>query len=225
MSDVAWSIPSWMPSHYQELSRVSLLHAASEGVTPMCWGMSITPRPEPHVKHLSSAAAKYRLAYLCTGLKGPDPATVSENIGAEYFDKYSAQAIVMLSYVAFETHLRMLNVKRNEYQIGRTGVDYKPIAASLRDEFEKGDFDKLVKAMDHHQLKERLKKFNDGSDGEVLAVLSAIRNSFSHGKMGVTNSVGLECAKGIKDYLLEVIKADAMLMARSMKDQDTSLLS
>lgn len=225
MSSIRPDSHAWMPVHFQKLSKVSLEFVGSKCVTPMNWGMSVTGWPEPHVKHLSSAASKYRLAMLCTGLKGPEGEAEHEiSVGPSYFDQYSAQAIITLSYVAFETYLRMLGLSRQDYMLARAGTDYKPIAGLLRDELEGGSFSKLVKAMENKKLKERMIAFECGDDSELLAVCSALRNSFSHGKMGISHSVGLECAVKVKAYLLELIKADAELIIGSIKKQDASLL-
>lgn len=216
----------WMPPHFSKLSRLCIKHGASPEVRPMCWGLSISAFSEPHVKLLSSAASKYRLAQYCEGLQGPSEEVRSaEGLGAEYFSKYSAQAMVMLSFVALEAYLRMLDTTWQKYSPTRSGVEHRPIAQLLRQDLDNGAFPKLKAAMHEAKLRKRLESFWDGDDSELLAVISALRNSFAHGKMGISKSVGVDCAQELKTYLLSVIREDAELISRSLEAQDATLLN
>ncbi len=105
----------WMPEHYTELQQACLSFAGSRKLTPMDFGITISGTPDLHVPHLSSAASKFRLARHCTGFAEPSPEErKAHRIGRGYFEKYSAQLLVMLGFVALETHLRMLGLDWRE---------------------------------------------------------------------------------------------------------------
>ncbi len=215
----------WMPRHYRDLKELSIEHIASSEVGPRCWGMSIETFPRPYVKHLSSAASKYRLAKHCYGLLGPsDEARAAAGIAPDFFDKYSSQALIMLSFVAFETHLRMLGTTWQKFPVERCGLDIRSIAEAVREDLGEEALTALAKAMDQDKLKNRIDKFLNGDDREFLAVVSALRNSFSHGKMGVSKSVSPSCAIETKEFMLDLIKCDAELISRSLREQDAALL-
>lgn len=225
MKLVLKSADDWMPIHYAKLQNACLKYGGASVVTPMDWGFTNPAFPEPHVKMLSSAASKFRLAKLCEGLREPEKEVMqSECVGNEYFDRYSAQVLVMLSFVALEAHLRMMELDWKNFKLERVNVEVKGFANTIRDDFGSSSFTKLRDAMDNARLRARLDEFWSGSDQELLAVLSAIRNSFSHGKMGISKSISIECAEEAKTFLLSVITADCELVTRSLVEQDRSLL-
>lgn len=215
----------WMPPHYVALSEASIWNAAQKAVTPMCWGMTIAVFPEPHVKHLSSAASKYRLAAVCEGLTGGKLANEEwTSLGAAYFEKYSAQALITLTFVAVESHLRMLGTKWQDFPHHRTELQISDLAELVRGDLGTDALEKLSKAMSEKKLKHRLKRFAEGEDTEVLAVISALRNAFAHGKLGVQKSISLDCARVSRQMLLDMIKSDTELIVRSLNSQDRSML-
>lgn len=216
---------SWMPYHFQKLQEACLKNGAGPNVTPMDIGFSIHTNPAPYVRLLSSSASKFRLAKYCKGLKGPEEEVRTEHrIGQDYFKKYSAQLIVTLSFVALETYLRMLQKEWASYQIQQNGKNLMNLTSKLRDEFSDEDFGKLITAMEHQKLKKRLREFWEGDDQQFLATISAIRNSFSHGKMGINRSVSYDCAEMIKDHLLDSIVLDTDLIIQALETQDPSVL-
>lgn len=215
----------WMPKHYIDLQCACLKYRGASIVTPVDWGLKIAMSPMPHVKFLSSAASKFRLAKLCEGLQEPEKEVKElECVGNRYFEGYSAQALVMLSFVALETHLRMMGIDWKEYKFERTKCDYKKFAQAIRDDFGLVGFTKLKNAMDQEKLQKRLDRFWNGSDSDLLAALSAIRNSFAHGKMGISRSISLDCAVETRKFLLSLIEKDCELVTLSLSEQDKSPL-
>ncbi|WP_386684266.1 hypothetical protein [Loktanella sp. R86503] len=184
----------------------------------MSWGFSIESSPVPHVKMLSSAASKYRLAKYCDGLMGTDDVSEGVKLGTDSIEGYSAQLMVMLSFVALETHQRMLGSKWQDFPKSAAKPDFSKAAKGVRSSLKDHQLASLSKAMSDDRLKKRIKKFQDGDDLQVLAIISALRNSFSHGKMGISNSISLECGREIKSFLLQSIVDDTEAIISSFSE-------
>lgn len=210
---------TWYPKHYDDLNNVCI--AVPNGLKSKldAQGLKIDTSQKRYVRHLSSAASKYRLAKYCEGIREALPDFDGDTEPSqENINGYSAQLIVMLAFVALESHLRMRDTSWQDFDFSCHQHHIEKLAALARKSLSDEALCALQKAMVNDKLRKRLQRFRDGDNNEALAVMSAIRNAFAHGKMGVTHSVDLVSAKKIRSALLEMIAGDCEQMVASLTD-------
>lgn len=210
---------TWYPEHYHDLNTVCVSVPNEKRSKLKTLGLKVVSDQKRYVLHLSSAASKYRLAKYCEGLREGLPSFDGDTeLSQQLVEGYSAQLIVMLAFVALESHLRMRDTTWQDFDFSRHQIHKEKLAALARKSLSDEALCALQRAMDRANLRKRLQGFRDGDNNEALAVMSAVRNAFAHGKMGVKNSVDIASAGEIREVLLKLIAADCEQMIASLSD-------
>ena len=210
---------TWYPKHYNDLNKVCLSVPNEKRSKLKTLGLKVDSGQKCYVRHLSSAASKYRLAKYCEGLREGLPSFDGDTeLSQALIDGYSAQLIVTLAFVALESHLRMRDTQWQDFDCSPHQIYIKKLAELARESLLDEALCALQKAMDQSKLRKRLQGFRDGDNSEALAVMSALRNAFAHGKMGVKHSVDIASAGEIREVLLQLIAADCKQMIASLSD-------
>lgn len=210
----------WWEADFRELQKVAAGARLGRVTRPENYGFTIQGTMNTYIVDLPSAASKYRLAKFAIGFEQPDERMRYANrIGEKYFEEYSAQLLVMLAFVALETWLRVRQRSWYNADINRSGLAFAPLASKLRSEIGSDGLNFLAKAMDSKDLQERVRDFAAKDDARLLHVLSAIRNAFAHGKLGVQSAISLDTAHDIRDLLLGLVMEDCRRISECLRDQ------
>ena len=210
---------TWYPTHYNDLNKVCLSVPNEKRSKLKTLGLKVDSGQKRYVRHLSSAASKYRLARYCEGLREGIPSLDGDTeLSQALIDGYSAQLIVTLAFVALESHLRMRDTQWQDFDCSLHQIYIEKLAELARKSLSDEALCALQRAMDLANLQTRLQGFREGDNNEALAVMSALRNAFAHGKMGVQNFVDIASAGEIRKVLLQLIAADCKQMIASLSD-------
>ncbi|WP_298679369.1 hypothetical protein [uncultured Lentibacter sp.] len=211
---------TWYPKHYDDLNNVCIAVPNGSESKLNALGVTTDTSQKRYVRHLSSAASKYRLAKYCEGFRDALPDFDGDTEPSqELINGYSAQLIVMLAFVALESHLRMRDTSWQDFDFSSHQTHTVKLAELARKSLSDEALCALQRAMDNANLRRRLQRFREGDNNEALAVMSAVRNAFAHGKMGVKFSVDLSSAKAIRDALLDLIVADCEQMIAFLSEE------
>ena len=210
---------TWYPKHYNDLNEVCLSVPNEKRSKLKTLGLKVDSGQKRYVRHLSSAASKYRLAKYCEGLREGLPSFDGDTeLSQALIDGYSAQLIVTLAFVALESHLRMRDTQWQDFDCSLHQIYIEKLAELARKSLSDEALCALQRAMHRANLHTRLQGFREGDNNEALAVMSALRNAFAHGKMGVQNFVDIASAGEIRKVLLQLIAADCKQMIASLSD-------
>lgn len=197
------------PDFYQDLYR--FVKGADRDLTQVnASGYAFSLTKTGHcidTRSLTQAASKFLLAERVQGLS-----IVGYAPGSETPENYSAQVIMALSVVAFESYCRIFSKKWHEVYSDIISEDvacrYNEIFSQIP--LDADFFGRLKRAQDDKRgadLQTKIEKFENGNSKNLYAVAVGFRNAFSHGKLGTlagTRDVG-EC---LRSFVLEAIRDD-----------------
>lgn len=165
-----------------------------------------------YVENLAAAASKWRLAKQIRGLGFDQSGALSESLR----ESYSAQVSLAFSVVAFESFASVFHLRGKPakwYELSELVLEKDvALAAKVRGTLKgrvdpkkpKTVYQSLLRAS-NNEMKDKLSRFIQGNNDDIVRVSVAFRNSLFHGSLGGYPSL-IAISEELRDFILTGIQ-------------------